>query len=213
MSLSLPTKYSRIPIPNPPGSLGTTLAGYADGILMNLTAVATSINQTVQALAALDRADASIIQSVEAVKRSVATLGTTVADLSQDLDAAIAAAQDCVLLTADGGGSVWALEDLPGYPNFRAVIIDPNAAANTLELPAFSASDRACFTVKVTASSGSVILDAGSSDIVVFAAAVASTYTLPEIIVGTGFTTETYAITLIWDGSVWQVIDSAIRVS
>ncbi len=203
MSLQMPTKYSRLPIPTPPGSLGGTLGPYTDGVQTNLNNIATSINQIIQALGALDKVDTGIAAALKKLDRSVEALAVTDTRL-------LARQQDFVLLTAEVGGSTWELSALDGYPYLRAVIVDANAESNTLTLPTLGADDRLCITIKCI-NSGNLTVDGGAADIIT-TDAFGTTYTLPFALTASGVTMTTYAATLIWTGAAWHVIDNAILV-
>ncbi len=187
MNFQLPTTYSRIPIPPPPGSLGATLADNQDGLQTNLNAIATSIKQTIQALSSLFAAVTAAVARITALEGSAAT---------------------AVSLTAAGGGSTWALLALTGYPSIRAVIVDTNGESNTLNLPVLSASDRAIFTIKAVSNSGDLSINAGTANIIGLSGG-STSLTIPYATA----TITTYGLTIIWDGTNWQVIDTAIFVA
>src|SRR5690606_20261291 len=113
--------------------------------------------------------------------------------------------QNFVKLTAAGGGSTWNVAELTGYPYLRAVIIDPNGANNTLNLPDLGVNDRMCITVKVTkAGSGDVTISAAPNNIVSVLGSPGSTYTLSP-----GSAPTEYAVTLLWAGTEWQIIENS----
>ncbi len=219
MSLNLPTKYSRIPIPPPPGSLGGTLSGYVDGVQTNLSNIATTVNQAIQCLADLDKADAALTARIKALEvitkgqsAAIAELQADVGTIEVDVGRLNSLNHDYLLLTAAPGGSTWDLSAQVGYPYLRAVIIDPNGETNTLTLPALGSGDKAIFTIKCLANSGNVIIDAGAANIVSSQGPGASVYGIPFALLTPDVTVSTYGVTIIWTGSVWHIIDTSILV-
>ncbi len=210
MSLQLPTKYSRVPIPVPPGSLGGTLAAYTDGVQNNLNQIATSINQAIQCLSSLDKADIALAGRVKLLEAASATQSAAIGALQTETSHLSSLNHDYLLLTAAPGGSTWALSAQAGYPYLRAIIIDPNGEANTLTLPTLGVGDKAIFTIKCLASSGNVVIDGGAAQIITSAAPGGTILSIPFALVADGVTISTYGVTIIWTGAAWHVIDTAI---
>lgn len=184
----LPAAYSRIPLPPPPGSLGEAFADNQDGLQMNLTAIQTSLRQINVALAALDKASSGAAAKAKSLE---VLLGAY------------------VKLTAASGGSTWGPSD---YAGAGTVIIDPNGESNTLNLPTPGANSQVRLTVKCLANSGNVLITSGSGNIVTSAAPGASVLSIPYTLVADGVNFTPYAVTLLWTGTEWNVIDTAILI-
>jgi hypothetical protein len=188
--MQAPSPYSRSPI----APLPSQFADFQETLGRNLNLIDASIRQIIAYLLEVE--------------------GKIPPDLQARVYALEKQALLPVYLTAAGGGSTWNMSALTGYPNIRAVIIDPNGEANTLNLPALGATDKACVTVKCLSTSGNVTISAGSNDIV-SASGGAPTLAIPYSYIADGLTIATYAVTLLWVGSKseWHVIDTAIFTS
>lgn len=191
-----PQSYAWIPVADAPGSLGPTLKPMMAGVESNFNAVQTTLRQIIAYLAELE---AIIPPDWQA----------RVYALEKGLEALEALALNAVYLTAETGGSTWNMADLDGYPNIRAVIIDPAGEANTLNLPTLGADDRAVFTIKCLGG-GNVTLNAGAAKIVSNVGPGSATMAIPYAFVADGLTITTYSVTLVWTGSGWNIIDTAI---
>ncbi len=191
--MTAPTKYGRYPYPRPEGSLGKSTEKSFDGVDKNFSLIQASI--------------ASIIAYANEIADSVPD------DVSARVYSLELSRSAAVYLTAAMGGSTWNMTALAGYPNIRAVVVDPNGESNTLNLPTMSAATRACVTVKcLSVGGGNLTINAGAANIAGLILG-GPTLALPYAYVADGVTITTYGLTIIWDGSNWQVIDTAVFVA
>lgn len=215
-NIPLPNTYGRIAIDAPQGGIGSVMDPTLAGIKRNLDAISASINQTVTAIQSLDAKDAALDAAISSLKSSVSSLTESVSDAESDI-AALEESRDQILgylhefvrLDPTGGNTAWNLQDLPGYPYIRAVMVKPNGGDHTLSLPSLGASDRLCVSVKVTHSSdGSLTIESPSATIVSVLGSPGTSHTLSP-----SFPPSEYAVTLLWAGSDWQIIENAGRFS
>jgi hypothetical protein len=186
-----PAPYGFSPMPEMKGSLEP----FKDSIVKNFNLAEASIRQIIAYLLDVEsRVPGDWQARVYAVEKVIAGIGRVVS------------------LTGAGGGSTWNMADLDGYPNIRAVVIDPNGEANTLNLPVLGSSDKSVITVKCLSNSGTLSINAGAANIV-SASGGTPTLSIPYGFVADGVALTTYAVTLAWTGSDWQVIDTAILVA
>jgi hypothetical protein len=180
-----PTGYGRSPYSRPPGSLAETLRPSFDGVDKNFELV-----------------QASITSIIAYLKKSIPN------DLSTTLTALGIKSSTVKKFTASAGGTTWNPADYAGFTN---VVIDPNGETNTLKLPVLGTDGRMLLTVKCLLG-GNVLLDAGTADIVAASGGV-SPLSIPYAFVADGVNITTYAVTMVWDGTNWQIIDTAILVA
>ncbi len=190
-----PQPYAQSPQPELKGSLQP----WGQAISKNFELIEASIRQIIAYLYAVEATAAAALAAIKMLIAGIQAAITGIEDASLDI----------VYLTAEAGGSEWDLEDLDGYPNIRAVIIDPNSEVNTLNLPTLGADDRLCITVKCLVNSGNVTIDGGIADIV-STQAFGTVYSIPFSLLTPDVTITTYSATLIWAGSEWHIIDTAI---